>query len=524
MWGQGIPHNRKFATLVASRAFQLSFPPAGNFAHSGAPLGSAAASDGEFDPRDGTRTTDGEVPRSNPSIFRQLLAAGIRNAATGAISASDLAVTYPNVRVVFLNGGINDIGSMKIVRGELGDVNEVRTTVNTFSETGLLKLMKRARQKFPHAKLVVVGYHYVLSHRSLLDKQGTLSAVLDESNGAIKDFRKGVRTSSYFAHFTNAAKQRAVDAFNRVDTPAGGTGAIFVPTLHGWEHATFADKALSFGLGRVSGGGIVRYLMAIAEGRYEDLHQISAPEDAVANRRRTACALRHPGGISGPLVKCNYASVFHPNEANAQRVAGHSVTVANLHRNPPSVATMVGNKFSLRGALSALGHTGPTGYRQVFATDMVSCIQVRGVIREGSYGSFPYHLLKIEFRMRDNSTERFPLNAQLPFVRGFADAWDDLFPGAQGKVNSNGNGLSSVSSVERDTEFRFFAYPTRSFLLHQVADVSVGCHQPSGLSRPVSFNVDRFTLWVNGRSLPVSTHRFNFRTGAFVMVHSEILQ
>ena len=92
-WGQGLLESDKYVSLTLSHLSQ-KYPNA-KFnsivsAHSGAPIGFGKADVGSG--------ADAEVPIDSPTIFSQVV-----NASSGIAAGSD-------VRLVLLNGGINDIG------------------------------------------------------------------------------------------------------------------------------------------------------------------------------------------------------------------------------------------------------------------------------------------------------------------------------------------------------------------------------------------------------------------------------
>ena len=145
-WGQSLLPGQKFSTLVYEHLFGQVPSPADMqvLAHSGAIIGVVA---------DNTKAAvDGEVPDSYPTIVHQCdTYAGDANA----------------VKVVIVNGGINDVDAFTIVN-PLTDADDLRDMITEYCYQDMLTLLDKVARKFgnPATQFVVPSYFPILSDRS----------------------------------------------------------------------------------------------------------------------------------------------------------------------------------------------------------------------------------------------------------------------------------------------------------------------------------------------------------------------
>lgn len=205
MWGQGLPEQTKFRTLVANW-LQSQY---GNtrkvvewttHAHSGAKTGWGiypAETNGN-DPDSWYMTNPssgygpgypypGEVPFSYPSISFQI-----------GMTVNDLQkqkVDPANVDLVLLDGGINDLSAINILNPSLvetnllqGEVangpNWVRTKTNELCVTHMQSLLPQVTAQFPNAVVIVTGYYPIVSGQTDLIKLSEYLTVLGLGGGA----------------------------------------------------------------------------------------------------------------------------------------------------------------------------------------------------------------------------------------------------------------------------------------------------------------------------------------------------
>lgn len=148
MWGQGLTHDLKFATLV-KKWVEANLPGRAvtfqNFAHSGARIFPQG--------QDGDPGWEGEVPAPHPSIIRQVN------------RAHETMGNPAEIDLVLLNGGVNDIGLLRILgpwasSGSVSDLTRDSITGN------MNYLLPAAATLFPHAKFIVPGYFPIVTDDS----------------------------------------------------------------------------------------------------------------------------------------------------------------------------------------------------------------------------------------------------------------------------------------------------------------------------------------------------------------------
>jgi hypothetical protein len=147
MWGQGNDDKAKFVNLVCAWLQGKGFQSALQLrAHSGA---IAAATAHDRDPG-----IWGEVPESAPSVLAQC-------------DRDD--VDPKQVQLVLLNGGINDVSAFHIVVGNPFDLDGVdklqRATRDVFTGP-VYRLLLRTLERYPLAKVVLLGYYPIVSAES----------------------------------------------------------------------------------------------------------------------------------------------------------------------------------------------------------------------------------------------------------------------------------------------------------------------------------------------------------------------
>jgi len=505
MWGQGIKHKNKFTTLIAKSVFGLDFSPYDNYAQSGAKV---TISDNSKDHVNTTELPDyGEISSSSPSITRQVNAYGLNIPKNTPIDSSSLELTFPDMEVVFLNGGINDIGAFDLVTGKKAGLSRIARLVRTHCELGLTRLLQDARRKFPNAQLISFGYHFVLSVDSLKSIIDVIELVAREDQNFARQYRNGVRTCHYFMSLSTAAYQKAIDEFNLSDLKAGNKGAFFVPSLHTENRASFASKSLVWDIKHLNRRPLAKFLIALMKWDVISLLEVIDLKDEVVDERRAASNIIYAKNLQN-RAKCYMASLFHPNSSSARSVAG--IARATFRDFAGSISVQENfSERSLKRSFEKLGFTSDVSIRQVFATNTVASIELRGTIKAGSSGPFPYYLLNIQLKTKSNSWT-MKLNHLLPFIKGFSDGKDDVFPTPTGKITRRG-GLSSEGRTERDARFHFFAYPGRIIPLSKVREISLISDKIKDLSSTDKFNMATkgLQLIINGRPIPIISRSIN---------------
>ena len=505
MWGQGIEHKNKFVTKIASQVLKLDLERSAVLAHSGAPIltdseAKQLVQQQETLSEDRNSKIDapvyGEIPRGAPSIRRQVLTFGIP-LADNKISDNTLIrlpVSFPQVKAVFVNGGINDIDARSILNDDFGTLdNFEKTEVDPKCRARFLDLLRIIRQRFPNALILTFGYHFIFSNYSAKNIIDDLDFFFDEDSVPLSivddilnkfgininiqpsEYRQTVRQCHWFMALSAAAHQKAVDKFNQDDLSRGFHGAIYIPSLHGPRNAAYAEETLIWNIKNVnSTGSGLAFLEGVLDGwlglaKIEDELKLK-PSDEVYELRADSCRAYMNDINSSDKPEegaCRMASQFHPNSKSAIQVAINAQSIHSLFSSPPSFRNAFHNDgLSITENAKNLGfdHHSFT-YRQLFATSLVGSIRLNGIIKQGSSGDFPYYLMFIQFNVGKGDIAKFyryKLNDKLPFIRGFMDGNDSIFPAAFGQKFRQG-GLESIRPMEKDTRFSFFAYPTDQF-------------------------------------------------------------
>ena len=170
MWGQGLSDdpskNQKFTHKV-QRFIQEKLPDTEvhlhNFAHSGAQILA-------HETRDEEPATHGEIPNNFPSITSQVSTA-IREldgrSARRYVPRLHPPVSRESVALVLLDGGINDLGTKKILTPDpTVGASWVREHTRKQTVARMEKLLTLALTNFPNAKIVVTNYFQIVSEHS----------------------------------------------------------------------------------------------------------------------------------------------------------------------------------------------------------------------------------------------------------------------------------------------------------------------------------------------------------------------
>jgi hypothetical protein len=139
----------------------------------------------------------------------------------------------------------------------------------------------------------------------------------------------------------------------------------------------------------------------------------------------------------------------------------------------------------------------------MFATNTIASIELRGVNKKGTPGGFPYHLMELKI-VTNTNTFKFKLNHVLPFIKGFADGQDHVYPTPPVPITSS-RGLVTEGKTQRDAIFNFFAYPSRIIALNEVKEIAVTIPKVKDVARHfvMSMAVRNLKLFINGRDIPL---------------------
>ena len=278
-WGQGLVEEHKFDYLFA----QAKGLPVARVAHSGAVIGTSSDATREIEP--------GEIPVGSPSIWQQVL-------------------TYPGwpqVDLVLLNGGINDVSLTRILNPATSSAH-LEQLVDQFCRQGMADLLQAAAAKLtlPNAQIAVVGYYPILSSQSggsekqvqsLLEIHGvaTSSVVLADEFSMTDLTPTVVSNCLTFWKSSDIALQAAVDAAN---AKLGRKACLFVKLPFAEQNAMWAPQSLLW-----------------------ELTPLLLPEDEVSGQRGKVCEALYGDVVHIPQwIQCVRASAGHPKVEGAARI------------------------------------------------------------------------------------------------------------------------------------------------------------------------------------------------------------
>lgn len=279
IWGQGLQEWNKFDSLVCD---QLSYRPeyAGltlvRLAHSGAIIRPERDQTG--------RAAPGEVPWPFPTVIQQF------ESYDGDPDA---------VRVVLLNGGINDV-SLQVIANPLTTPGDLSDLIQRYCRQGMVDLLESVAAKFsnPACRIIVTGYYQILSDAS--DPAPTVAylellGITEASRllGTATGFSDLVALSHLFWQGSDAALSNAVDQVN----PAFGNRITFVRSGFTEENSLFQDSSLLWVF-----SGTPPFFVDAA--------------DDFRDFRAQVCSNFYPDG-SVDCLECRFASVGHPTAGGA---------------------------------------------------------------------------------------------------------------------------------------------------------------------------------------------------------------
>jgi hypothetical protein len=325
VWGQALQHEDKFVTQVYEELTGERFPERNLKAHSGAIIGADGPVRGveqEYGPI-GTRTGRHEKPSDGPTILQQLDRLPYDYLAHDGFGSDlqredDRAYDRAaDVDLVFLDGGINDVGISAITdvfesREDFAEVIEQHCYVD------LSTLLKRTRRKFPNATIVVTSYFPFVSHESDLKLKelvalgalvvglilSPLAGIAAFLFGSSKR-RRLLEGVLFFNRHQLAGVRRAVAEQRRVDD---GPGIVFATPRFRPKNSANAPEA---------------WLWPVREGTIPT-GGIGNPE--IAELRHAVCDATDSG------IACKKAATCHPNPDGADAYTAAILEGLEEHR------------------------------------------------------------------------------------------------------------------------------------------------------------------------------------------------
>ena len=290
-WGQGLLDEHKFDRILAKRwagnATDRRSENGGlqRQAHSGAILGTEGDNS--------TQSRYPEVPDSYPSVWQQLLA----------------VKSWTDADLLLVNGGLNDVSLDRILDPWVKP-KQVEQWTQQYCESEMTRLLTAAVDKLvkPEARILVLGYYPFLSPATKFDDAKHAQALMEEHGVATGPGRVGkaddplalvpaiIDNCMTFWRVAQSGLQAAATAANAA---AGREVCVFVAPGLTEANALWAPQSLLWGLTPELGA-----------------------EDEVKALRDRACS-----AVYGDLVhlitwiRCDHASVGHPDVAGAAKIA-----------------------------------------------------------------------------------------------------------------------------------------------------------------------------------------------------------
>ena len=218
VWGQGLAHEHKTATILAR--------------HLGAEMEMLAHSGAKIGIRDSYTVTmpSAEIPCFFPTILQQL---------------QEFDGDPASVQWVLMNGGINDVEIQRVFNPMIPQY-ELELHIRNYCGRDLLAILQLATQKFPNARALVLGYYPALSHLSRAEGVESLYSLVHGVKFAplfhADLFRNEVVEHCLrFWKLSTGLFRSAVESVNR---EAGSQRAIFVDSGMEEANAAYAPQSL----------------------------------------------------------------------------------------------------------------------------------------------------------------------------------------------------------------------------------------------------------------------------------------
>ncbi|HEX3153232.1 MAG TPA: SGNH/GDSL hydrolase family protein [Candidatus Angelobacter sp.] len=276
IWGQGLAREHKIASILARHlGVELMM-----LAHSGAKIGI----------RDSYTVTmpSAEVPCFFPTILQQL---------------QEFKGDPASVEWVLMNGGINDVEVQRVFNPMI-PLYELELHIRNYCGRDLLAILQLATQKFPDARIIVLGYYPVLSHLSRAEGVESLYSLVHGVKFAPLFYADLFRNQlvEHCLRFWKLSTGLFRSAVEQVNRAARSKRATFVDSGFSETNAAYAPESLLW--------------------ECESNDPARAPDEAVGERRM-AFELVDGGDLQKNQVLLS--AVGHPNVAGAARMAKQCV-------------------------------------------------------------------------------------------------------------------------------------------------------------------------------------------------------
>jgi len=315
MWGQGLRDDEKFSSRVkcwlqekTDREVKLHME-----AHSGAVISGSASAQSAF------TSLNGEVNMTSPTINDQL---------DHAVQFYKQSQTSP--ALILMNGCINDFGVKNLLAAST-PLEDVRTQARLNCGEKMHLLLRRVRDSFPQAQVIVTGYYPIVSVQTA--DNAFLRLLVKKLNNQRPEARQmtdkemRARLVAISDEWYKASTASLVDAVTKINgTAAGSPKVLFAEIQFGPEHVFAAPETLLwtflFASTNASGFAKVVILLSFGTAAYK-------ANDHMRESRIKSCkeTFKKPKDIKETkkekedredlFLICRYASLGHPNHMGA---------------------------------------------------------------------------------------------------------------------------------------------------------------------------------------------------------------
>ena len=315
MWGQGLRDDEKFSSRVrcwlqekTDRDVKLHME-----AHSGAVISGSASAQPAF------TSINGEVNMTSPTINDQL---------DHAVQFYKQSQTSP--ALILMNGCINDVGVKNLLAAST-PLEDVRTQARLNCGEKMHLLLRRVRDSFPQAQVIVTGYYPIVSVQTA--DNAFLRLLVKKLNNQRSEARQmtdkemRARLVAISDEWYKASTASLVDAVTKINgADFGSAKVLFAEIQFGPEHVFAAPETLLwtflFASTNASGFAKVVILLSFGTAAYK-------ANDHMRESRIKSCeqTFKKPKGIKETkkekedredlFLICRYASLGHPNHMGA---------------------------------------------------------------------------------------------------------------------------------------------------------------------------------------------------------------
>jgi lysophospholipase L1-like esterase len=315
MWGQGLREEEKFSSRVkcwlqekTDREVKLHME-----AHSGAVISGSASAQPAFS------SINGEVNMTSPTINDQL---------DHAVEFYKQSQTSP--ALILMNGCINDVGVKNLLAAST-PLEDLRTQARLNCGEKMHLLLRRVRDSFPQAQVIVTGYYPIVSLQTA--DNAFLRLLVKKLNnqrpeaGRMSDKEMRERLVAISDEWYKASTANLAEAVAKINgADSGSPGVLFAEIQFGPEHLFAAPETLLwtflFASTKASGFAKVVVVLSFGTAAYK-------ANDHVRESRIKSCeqTFKKPKGIKETkkekedredlFLICRWASLGHPNNMGA---------------------------------------------------------------------------------------------------------------------------------------------------------------------------------------------------------------